>query len=332
MLISIAERLKPYSHRPGTRFVLPGSSTMVDVFPALLRFDDSEMPLDIIGPVENFTAELDLEHGYLKVWGHAVNGYFRYRLYAKSEGGVTLIWEKGPLTHDNPVPIPNAPADTERLSLGCHKAQDWARVSERLALGEIFPFWFRMGRLLPEQPTARGTGTTKLLFDCKKVMEFRETLKLPAAFRTLFRAGFEGVLAPRLCDGEHQGLALPAPHAAESVMALLSDGAKLIREIFIQSHAHQVHLLPLLPAELHCGRMLNVACGHSFLDMEWSKKTIRRVIFRCKETASWQFNVLSDIRQFRVRYGNRDRGRIIPCGTPLELLAGRDYFFDNFRR
>lgn len=332
MLIKIAERLKPYSHRPGTRFLLPGSTIVVTVFPALLRVGDAEDPLEIVGPVEGFTAQLDLEHGYLKVWGHAASGYFRYRLQATPVGGVSLVWEKGALSAGSEAEAIYVPTDSERLSLGSHKAQDWNRIVERLELSEIFPFWFRMGRLLPMQPVVQGTGTTKLLVDCAEVMAAKDTLKIPVTFRTLLRAGFEGVLVPRLLDSDHQGLNLPTLDPAEESLALLSEGARLIRSLFIQMSGHEVHLLPLLPPELHCGRMLNLACGQSSIDMEWSKKTIRRVLFRCRETAQWRLHLQKDLREFRVRCGNKDRGRVISRGTSLDLLAGRDYFFDNFRR
>src|SRR5579871_5182907 len=101
MRITIAERLHPFSHKNGTKFLLPGTSFSVQVFPTRLDFLDLEgrvvpfnVCFEVAGPVRDFTAELDLEHGALRVFGMTRKGYMRYRVFAKKEG-IWLIVEKG---------------------------------------------------------------------------------------------------------------------------------------------------------------------------------------------------------------------------------------------
>ena len=61
--ISIAERFKPFSHTPGTKYILPYSTLTVQVFPTLIRVEEREIPLELTGPVVDFTAQIDLEKG-----------------------------------------------------------------------------------------------------------------------------------------------------------------------------------------------------------------------------------------------------------------------------
>ncbi len=327
MLIKIAERLRPYSHVAGTKVIVPGTNIAVTVFPALIRFEDRELPLAIKGPVEGFTVQLDLEKGAIKVWGKAVNGYFRYRIQASSSGQVLLIPEKIP---DMKMPTDTLykPPEIERLSLGCSKAQDWTRVSERLDISEFFPAWLRMGLLVPASLSS-GTGTTELLQQCAKCVD---RTQVSANFKTLFRSAFDGILAPRLSDKGHQGLALSSPVSTESALALLSEGAQIIKGLFFQHEGHDIRLLPQLAPELHCGRFISLSCGPSSLDMEWSKHILRRVVFRCRESGTWTFHLGKEPKEYRLRFTGEKNGRTVICGTSLELLSGRDYFFDNFRK
>ena len=102
MKITIAERLHPFSHEIGTKFLLPKSSWAVEVFPTRLNFCDLEgkgdsfyLCFDFSGPIQGFTAELNLELGGLSVFGMTRKGHMCYRLCAK-EDGIWLTMEKVP--------------------------------------------------------------------------------------------------------------------------------------------------------------------------------------------------------------------------------------------
>ena len=68
-MLSIAERLRPFSHQPGTLCLIPGTTFVVEAFPALVRIREfsgellKELPVDVSGPPEQFTVMQDLERG-----------------------------------------------------------------------------------------------------------------------------------------------------------------------------------------------------------------------------------------------------------------------------
>jgi hypothetical protein len=184
MEINIAERLHPFSHRAGTSCLLPGSHFEIQVFPAKIIIRDSsqslgplleEVCLDIQGPVEDFTVMQNLEKGFLQIWGHAANGFFRYRLHAiKDATQVGLFIEKASkdfldLSNSSYIKLIDHvkdiyhPLPVERLSLGNHKIQDWDMICRRLDMKEIFPAWFRLGQLTNCFQTSTEMGTSVLL-------------------------------------------------------------------------------------------------------------------------------------------------------------------------
>src|SRR5262245_58221131 len=106
MDIEIAERLHPFTTRPGTPFLLPLSSYRVRVYPTLVAIDDMSGPLpketatirwEVTGPVEGFTVVQELERCEIKVFGQAKEGFFRYTLSSPASGkGVVLSIERAP--------------------------------------------------------------------------------------------------------------------------------------------------------------------------------------------------------------------------------------------
>ena len=233
MKITIAQRLHPFSHQMGTKFLLPNTSWSVQVFPTRLFFSDLEKgvePLffafDFTGPIDDFTAELDLEKGHLSVFGKTQKGYMRYQLFVKEEG-IWLHLEKAPeekvvcrsslaigntvLNKGDQICLVKQASELkltqERLSLGMHKAQDWDLVRRRLDLKEIFPQWFLMASSITAKKTSSSDlGNYSLLKICKEKIQRREKEGVLQAFESLFCAAFEGVLVPRVWDLDYQGI------------------------------------------------------------------------------------------------------------------------------
>lgn len=332
--------------------LVPGSGQIVRLFPSRIEFANHGcVDLEIEGPVVDFTVQQDLERGYIKVWGHAANGFFRYCLATTDNNQVLLTAEKVPGSHltikaagwqmwqegiaSSAVALQakqsvvfgdtgNAgqcfvPADLERLSLGIDKAQDWDKAVARLDLAELLPFWFRLGRLTPFNGTVKNSGTTALL-----------STEFP--FENLLRVGFDGLLCPRLTDTDHQGFDLPVPVEGEDPLALLHAGAKLIRQLFLTQDGHAISVLPALPSELHRGRFLNMACSFGVLDIEWSKKLIRRMRLTCHESCQATFNFQNALKDYRFRQGSKDAGRTVQNGATVSLQAGKEYLFDHFHK
>jgi hypothetical protein len=312
--ITIAQRLRPFSHVPGTKLVLPGSRSQLVIYPTLVVVDDQEISIPLTGPVDDFTIQLDLEKGYVKVWGHYQEGFLRYRIHATTDGKFAIVAEKSPQENlfpkeaDNLFELPSC----ERLSLGMDKAQDWDMVSRRADLNEILPFWHRLGQLLPESHATGGTYS------------------LLPSFLNLFHAGFEGILSPRLEDTQHQGFHLPQPKG--SPLALLTEGSKLIRSLFFTQDGNQMEILPLLPPEFHAGRMIHISCGDfGTLDIEWTKKTLRRMVFHSKVKSELKFIFPKHLKTFRLCERKNQKGEIIEVGSTVQFDEGITYLLDNFK-
>lgn len=366
MHIKIAERLKPFSHVPGEPCVLPGSVFRCSIYPALIKIDSlkniqpefyAAISLDVAGPLKDFTVLQDLEKGQICVWGQTQRGFLRYKLMVCGiDSGVLLKLEKTPLdgvviaAHKcqagdallikgteivrGEATSPSFLTNNERLSLGYHKAQDWTLMKRRLILGEIFPLWFRLGNQIQVSPPSESYGTVTLLDQCRAKIENNDRLHILDSFQNLFLACFEGMLSPRLIDTDHWGFHLNEPKLAcdTSPLVLLKEGSNLIRSLFVQARENELTLLPVLPVEFHCGRMTDINVKDvGALDLEWSKKLIRRMLLRsCRDqTLSLVFK---DVKSFRLRKSPQDKGERINCDNPLALDKNIAYLFDNFQK
>jgi hypothetical protein len=368
MHIEIAERLHPYSHLPGAYFVLPGSSLRLQIFPSLIRVDDLSgsvpkqlcvVSLNAKGPVVDFTAQQDLERGEIVVWGKSKVGYFRYKIRSNGNGfiiamqkapndGIVLASEgewsihsdvlaKAGTSHlvgaKSAIAVESfaVPSDIERLTLGNSKAQDWSLMRRRVSLDEILPLWHRLGQMVPKLHAERASGTAELLDKCREAIAGGYPDKILAPFEALFLAGFDTGLSPRLQDTEHQGIVPQTKSIVGSPLQLLTDGAAIIRSLFIQADAKGVRILPALPPEFHCGRFLGLKCpGYGKFDIEWTKKAIRRVVFSATETRQVVFTFSQDITGCRLRTSYKDPGVKCASGVPIAITAGTVYWFDNF--
>ena len=365
MHIKIAQRQKPFSHTPGMFYVLPGSSLRFQIFPTLVRVHDlfetepkfiTNLKLNITGPVEDFTVQLDLEKGCIGVWGHAQEGFVHYRIAAVPETesfaitikrcpekGIQWLGLNRPSKRDDSFVFSNQelkeehvvtyqPPSQDWLALGSHKKQDWDLVKRRLDLAEILPVWMKLGQLIPSVVKPTYEGTAAFLKECQTAIEEKDKLGVYQTFMRLFLAGFEGIMSPRLVDSQHQGFHLEKP-AKGSSLVLLTEGAHLIRKMFVDVKKKTIQILPVLPPEFHSGRMIGVVCEDlGTLDIEWTKKRIRRMIFRPYRAAEVQFSVQSKIKRYRLREGKKERGEVVLSEGRVEVTEGNVYLFDNFQK
>jgi hypothetical protein len=138
-------------------------------------------------------------------------------------------------------------------------------------------------------------------------------------------AGFSGILAPRLSDG-HQGI-VPEGDYPFSPLGLLTEGSKLIRSLFFEEKENIISFLPELPPAFHAGRMVSVQTSlGDEIDFEWSKKTLRRVVFRVNVSREVHLDLQSSIKSFRIGKKNR-----MPADKLLALEAGKTLYLDRFQ-
>jgi hypothetical protein len=319
--IEVAMRLRPFCRLPGTACLIPYSPWQVEAFPALLRFKNletgngHELELGTKGPVLDFTVELDLEKGCVVIFGHSERGYQRFSI-GMEEGGIRIVSEKG--KHKMVLPADGfiRSETKERLSLGSHKILDWELVRRRRDLTEIFPVWFRLGQMVPEIGL-KNEGTATLLKSCGK-------LEVGAQFTKLFMAGFHGILAPRLVDSDHQGI-VEDKKASGCPLGLLWEGSKFIRALFFREESGGFAFLPFLPPAFHAGRMVNIATSKGdAIDLEWSKKLLRRAVIRPGSTRLASFSFQRSIKSFRENGERRN------ADVPLMLEKGKTVYLDRF--
>jgi len=349
MHIKIAERLKPYSHLPGTYLMLPKSVYRCQIFPTLLRVDDlskpipatiEEIQLPLTGPISDFTIVQDLEKQQILVWGKSPEGHFRYSIKNSDDQSIIVQFEKHPkelvsftIQSKSPVRKFSVATSGERLSLGNHKAQDWELIRRRSDFAEIFPLWHRLGSLIeqPDQTCSPSSGT--LLGACKNAINAGSPELILAQFQSLFLTGFHSALSPRTCDDDFNGLALPPLEANRSPLDLISCGAQLIRSLFFQEQKEQLSLLPALPPEFHCGRFIDITCANQgLLSIEWTKKAMRCFTFSSSIPQKLTFQFCRGEKSCRLRVSHKDRGIVYVSGSQLDIQPGVNYWFDNFVR
>jgi len=333
MRITIAQRIQPFSHTPGTRCLIPGTIYSVQVFPALVRVFSEEQQiqeflLGIQGPVNDFTVQLDLEKGAVLVWGKAANGFFRYRIKADA-GMIRLESEKGEMLSDFSMKYEGPftePAFKERISFGSHKKQDWDLVRRRQDLKEVFPVWYALGQVTPS--AGFGENRSASLFD---EIDGTEKIGKEQSYLNLFYAGFEGVLCPRGEDRDHLGFELSPVGGGLSATPLLSEGWKRIRQMFVSVSDGTLCVLPELLPLFHSGRMIGIQLeGIGELDIEWSKKQIRRMQLRSEMEGELHLAFQKQLKSYRIE-SERMKERV-SVGEPLEVQKGVLYEFDQFQK
>jgi len=327
-MISIAARIRPFSHTPGNCCLLPKSCWLVQAFPTLLCLRSLEravlpieIPLRLTGPVREFTLQQDLEKGCVWVWGTAIEGRFRLRLEALN-GSLKLSVEEAPLgmladrrEWDLPGTERKAPGFLERVSFGLHKAQDWDLVQRRSDPQEILPILFALSQWTPflESPKT----------------EMFELLK--HSDENFLRAAFFGILCPRLLDEQHQGLLVQetVPAGASALALIAAAGAKL-RGRLLEQRGNRIRLFA--PTEIF-GRMVGALLeGIGRLDFEWRQGSIRRAVLHAKQNIEVAIELPKALQSFRLRLSLHGRGSRVKAGSLLPLEKDRVYFLDRFEK
>lgn len=361
MHIKIAERLHPFSHQSGTHCLIPKTTWELQAFPTLLRFRDMqsteyfEMVLPFKGPIKGFTLEQNLEKGFIHIFGMSQEGYIDCQI-AREKNSLKLICTKIPevechflgkslpLRKGESIILPITLKDeqflptSERLSLGMHKSQDWVLVQRRMDLSEIFPIWLRLAALIPQRKLKElpPVGTLLLLKECKKALDQEEKNTIKPLFTALFQTAFQGILSPRLTDEQFLGIIPPFEGeipATLSPLLVLQESAKLIRELFFKEEGEKIFLLPCLPTEMHSGRFIGIktAAGDE-IHLEWSKKILKKVIYRSATEKEITLELQRPLKSFRVRYAQKDHGSRVLADDPLFLGAGQTLYLDRFQK
>lgn len=327
MRLDIAFRLRPYVRRPGVPMLLPGTDIIVTPYPKKIKLsnlqgiDLGELDPEVAGSVESFQIMQDLEKGCIVGWGRASSGFFRWHLFSTADRKEVLLRR-----HSTKVPFNRQHLSaTERLCLGFHKQLDWDLVTRRKDLREYLPVVWRLAQLTPG---CANCETDTLLAAVQEAVRQRSRSELEPLLHALFQAGFYGLLVPSGHDRLYQGFT-SAPVSNPS--ALLPALARCLREMVVQVYGGgRIEILPAIPPLFVCGRLTGFVCEGGIIDLEWTKRFIRRMVFRCRQSQEFHFSFPNGISRFRLRRHSTDRGEWLDCSKTLAVYEGQVLWLDCF--
>lgn len=343
MHINIASRFRPFSHLPGAKALLPGSFWQLQAFPTRLFFTHLQTretlthPLELKGPIEGFTLEQDLEKGRLRVFGKSQAGYFSLTIQMGKKG-IELLFEKRGEKIAHLLPVTGGAGlerSEERLSFGIHKAQECEGIWKRLDPQEILPFWLHLSHWVPPLASdERSVGVLRLIETCEKLALEGKREKIVPLLESAMLCGFRSVFMPRLDDDQYLGILEEEKIPADlSPLHLITRGRELIRSLLFREEDGALHLLPCLPPEFVSGRLIHARLQNgSLLDLEWSKKLLRRAIIHPRVTQEVELVLPKPLSRFRVRKSERERGKTVHREGKISLRAGESILLDHFEK
>ena len=329
--ITIAQRYRPFSHRPGTSAYLPRTALLVVAFPTHLKLVNyGTIVFEGVGPCRAMTLLQDLERGELHFWAESSQGRLHCRLFEvegklyfdlkKAPPQLCVLWEGEEIEKRALMAVTSvAQRSHERLFLGSSKKQEWESLYRRHSLAELLPLWHCLGQQVPLATTDSGNS---LLQACCAAVDG----EIEELLTALLRAGFSygGILVPQLSDSSQWGYPLP-PCRAAAPHALLSSGAALIRRLFVDVDGDRVALLPAR-LSLPAGKWVAVALSpDATLDFEWSNGKLRRLIVHVNAPTTFTFQIK---RLTSCRFqGERHR-----LATPCTFARPGRYLLDQFQQ
>ncbi|MFA5250704.1 MAG: hypothetical protein WC371_04800 [Parachlamydiales bacterium] len=357
MKIKAEQKLRLFSHLPGTRFLVPGTLIEAIFFPARLELGFLDLPqkplvldLELLGPVRGFTVFQDLKEAFLEVQGFSLQGFFRYRLFVK-DNKLQLLVLKAPQgefffqfqNEKKHLALREAfalPLDLEEvkeseklpeiLCLGQNKHLDRELLKRRFDLRELLPLWFKLGQMTPQRPLG-NFGTLRLVDGLERAVSEKNKNEAKRFLELLLQAGFQELFIPRLFDPLHQGIVpLEKKASPASSAPLLSKGSELIRRLFFQEEAALFRILPV--SWFFSGRLVNLKTAWGLLHLEWTKKLLKKMVLETKKSGSLQMVFSSQIVSFRLRSSLEEKGVVYESASAFELEEGKRYFFDHFQK
>ncbi|GAB4233064.1 MAG: hypothetical protein Tsb0021_11900 [Chlamydiales bacterium] len=336
MRIRLNDRFRPFSHKPGISCLLPGTSFQFQFYPTKIYVHDlvdlngdciADISVKLKAPIEGFTVQQNLEKGIISVWGHAEGKYFCYHIFPHQD-----IWkiylEKGEnlflfetaqqLTHSLNKP-------EERLSFGVHKAQCWDQIRSRCQMQEILPLWHRLALWYTQGDYSCSGGTVELLE--KAVQESKENFL--TNMKHAFKASIAEILVPRLSDNDFQGY-LFSSEPKGSPIGILLKGKEILKKCLISQDDQRLAILPSLPSELHCGKYINIPFDKYVIDLEWSKKKLRRLVIRAQQTTTIHLHLPKRIKSLRLQRKGENTFQKKNYDESLAVIGGETYYLDRF--
>ncbi|CRX38205.1 hypothetical protein [Estrella lausannensis] len=349
MRIEIRDRYKPFTDQRGAEVLLPNSSYGLTVYPCKVFIHDltrdaktvAEIDIALPGPSDEFVTQLDLERGEIAVFGKCAKTFFRYFI-SFADGKILFIKNKPEslfefhivedtqnLISTNQEIDSRVPIIPERLSFGSFKKQHIDTVLKRGDLRDILPLWHALAKVTPAHKAAK-TPTT-LLSNLAEAVSARNKELVTKEFKSLIRAGFRSLLYPQKKDSLHQGYSNDVVQA-DSSLALIHEGACIIRSLILETAGTTVAPLPFLPPPLASGRMTGASIGsNAYCSLEWRSGKLTRMLLTAQEPLQIHLALPKDIESFRARNLKNGITWKQPRDQKLDLSEDSALYLDRFQ-
>lgn len=325
-MIKIEQKLQPFSIFPGTFFQIPGSGLFCRIFHSLIQvMDSSHNIIDQVVPEPSedkfFCVMQDLHKIGIKI-------FLGKKRYGISSQGVI---------REGSLRSRKAYFSFEFLSLGINKKLDWEMIYRRKNLLEILPIWFRLGLLTPKTSlTAEEKKSENFLLFSSVCEEFfnHNKEKQYQLLEKLFFSCFSFNLVPRhqhTCRPNHNRI--NRSEQEKIPLFFLWKGALFIKSLFIKIEDNTFYILPCLLKQFHSGRLINIPCGSlGSMNLKWSKKTIKQIIFRSLHDGKVNFVFSKEIFKFRLTVLECKKRYSVLVGSSIEIKSNNTYVLDCFQK
>ncbi|MBM3184411.1 MAG: hypothetical protein FJZ64_03805 [Chlamydiae bacterium] len=369
MKIQIRERLKPFSHTPGAKALLPGTNLRVEAFPTLIRIGKKEFHLGITGPVRDFTLEQDLEKNRILVFGRAKEGFYRLQIIglpnavemtvqnAPSQGLFVngTLCRNGLKNREYGKEAPQnlyAERATNAREQGASERADFEGMPmpPETDSSNHFGIYPRKEKLVIDEPidlSIPSKWERLSLGICKKQdwdlvlrrFDLREIL--PVLFGLLQKMPNReenGVLEPgdleAFCRTAFTGILVPCHEDLlfQGIQSPLKNtfSFQAIRSLFFEQQGTNLSLLPRNP--FPTGRLTNLQVKNvGEMDLEWASGKLKRAILRTSTSSEISLQ-LQDLHSFRMRTSLSQKGNRHLNNAPLFIESNTTIFFDRFQK
>jgi hypothetical protein len=354
LYIKIKQKFSLISHELGTSFLVLNTSYYVKIFPGLLIFkdlrskDEFKIFLKFNGPVKNFTILQNLYNGDIEVNFHSKDGYLAYKILTEKNNvylyfdrisikdleidfkGLKKIFSKEKIKL--PIKVISDLKPEEILFFGIHKKQDLELIKRRENLQEILPFIFLCSQFFPDLESVRPLREKCLLKEVENMIQKKQKQNLDEILLAVNKAHFFDAFVPRSNDEDYQNIIEDIDEKKVNPLAMLRKCFHTIKSMFIEYNLNEISILPCLPVIFYHGKALNLKTLIGSFDIEWSKKLLKKLIFKPIKDVSFKLVLQPQIKNFRMRSLKNEKGKTLKNKDFLSLQKNKIYFFDKFQK
>jgi hypothetical protein len=347
--IKIRNDLYPYTFSFNKDILLTNTNYLVKVFPSLLIFRDInnkkefEVELDIKGPVKDFRVIQDLKRGLLSISFFSLDDFISFKILTSDNAAIVFEKIKSNIlnikidntsfiasskkSYDLPIKIVSNLSAQEKLSFGNHKKQEIDQINQREDLLEFIPFIYGLSQFFD----IKKSFNINFFIELEKKIDSKQKDNLEEAFLNIKKAFFYDFFVPRNFDFDYQNIFFENLKNIESIY-ILKEYARLIRKTLISEENNLLNILPCLTKQFFCGRMINIHQSFCDLDIEWSKKLIKKMIVKPFLDKEISFKFQTKIKTFRLKKSLKEKGEILKNNQKILLKKDGVYYFDRFQK